>query len=313
MPTSIVYIKKRNSSIELKDFDLADADLSYAFNFFINRKEYIVTDHKENQVLDIVYTGPRPYLASLGAKAKLKFNEIHSSDIPNSPSSLKVIMEFRYRLLGEISIYLAFIFLYLILNIMNWLLNRSTILPFRVTDPAQFLTFLPLLGVLMIIYLATDYFPNNNKSILTRIIDNLSTSLKEIVVQSTLEKKRSYEFERELRYIRVLWNQAKKQYKERSYNMFVIKGDAAVRKLLGVRYNQFYEENEEKEEKELNFQNLTEDIRKLGFDIPNNKRIKFFRQLRNVIVHSSRNLTEEEAEKAFQHYSKFIERLGLRP
>ncbi|MHA2289496.1 MAG: hypothetical protein ACXABG_11990, partial [Promethearchaeota archaeon] len=55
------------------------------------------------------------------------------------------------------------------------------------------------------------------------------------------------------------------------------------------------------------------ELRKRGFDLPNEKKIAHFRNLRNRIVHSSVTLGEKESVDCFAYYSTFITRMGLRP
>ncbi|MFX1255935.1 MAG: hypothetical protein ACFFCZ_30290 [Promethearchaeota archaeon] len=304
----VLYIKNQNARSGQNYFDLGQIELLEAFEFFRKRNEYTVINDNENTSLEIIYKGSTFNVDYLSTKAHLRFKETDISD--SIDSSVLLNVEFSHKLLGEVYIYLIFILLYAVLNILTWFLFHETVLPFRVTDPAQFAIFLPLFAVLLTLYFVTDWWPNYTKSTLLNIIANLAAAFRNEIITEKLNKNLLEDLDRELRYIRVLWNQAKKEFKAENYSMFVIKADATIRKLLGVRYNQFYGENRNNNQ---NFQNLTESVRNLGFDIPKNRRIKFYRQLRNIIVHSSRVLTLEEAERARQHYSKFLERLGLRP
>ncbi|MFX1535619.1 MAG: hypothetical protein ACFFDI_15450, partial [Promethearchaeota archaeon] len=306
----VLYVKKRNVQSGQKYFDLGQIELSEAFYFFKKREEYTIINDNEKDSLEIIYKGPAFNVDYLSAKAHLRFEETDILESIDSLSSISLFVEFSHKLIGEVYIYFIFILVYAILNILAWFLFYETILPFRVTDPAQFAIFLPLLAALLTLYIITDWWPNYTKSTLINIVANLVAALRNEIITEKLHKSLQEDLDRELRYIRVLWNQAKKEYKAENYGMFVIKADATIRKLLGVRYTQFYGENRDNNQ---NFQNLTESIRNLGFDIPKNKHIKFYRQLRNIIVHSSRVLTLEEAERARQHYVKFLERLGLRP
>jgi hypothetical protein len=113
-----------------------------------------------------------------------------------------------------------------------------------------------------------------------------------------------------INYVRVLWNQARHAFKENNFELFVIKADAAVKNLLSTRYKQICLVNS-KEKPE--FQIQVEELRKRGFDLPNDKKIAHFRNIRNRIVHSSVTLGEKESVDCFAYYSTFINRLGLRP
>ena len=111
-----------------------------------------------------------------------------------------------------------------------------------------------------------------------------------------------------LAYVRVLWNQAVKAFNEKNYSLFVIRADNSVKKLIETRFQQLIGSIDEK----LEFNDLIEAIRNQGFDVPSNKKIEYFRKIRNKVVHSSHLLDEKSAIETFNYYSKFLGRLGLR-
>jgi len=113
-----------------------------------------------------------------------------------------------------------------------------------------------------------------------------------------------------INYVRVLWNQAKHAFKDKNYELFVIKADASVKNLLSTRFQQLVSGNKYTKP---DFQIQATELRKRGFDLPSDKRITHFRNLRNRIVHSSVTLDEKESVDCFAYYSTFITRLGLRP
>ncbi len=116
--------------------------------------------------------------------------------------------------------------------------------------------------------------------------------------------------EKNINYVRVLWNQAKHAFKDNNFELFVIKADAAVKNLLSTRYQQIVSSSAKSKPV---FQVQVDELRKRGFDLPSNKKITHFRNLRNRIVHSSVTLDEKESVDCFAFYSTFITRLGLRP
>ncbi|MHA2233269.1 MAG: hypothetical protein ACXAB4_12360, partial [Candidatus Hodarchaeales archaeon] len=127
------------------------------------------------------------------------------------------------------------------------------------------------------------------------------------------EQKKAFvekQMERNVAYVRVLWNQAKAAFKEQNFNLFVIKSDAAVKKLLETRFMQIYGYLEF--DSSIEFRVLCEQLRTAGFDIPKTKKIEHNRKLRNYIVHSSRILDEDESAETMVYYAKFLGRLGLR-
>jgi hypothetical protein len=107
-----------------------------------------------------------------------------------------------------------------------------------------------------------------------------------------------------------LWSQAKRAFKENNFELFVIKSDAAVKSLLSTRYKQIVTGNTNPKPE---FKIQVSELRRRGFDLPSDKRIAHYRNLRNRIVHSSVTLDEKESVNCFAFYSTFITRLGLRP
>ncbi len=113
-----------------------------------------------------------------------------------------------------------------------------------------------------------------------------------------------------INYVRVLWNQAKHAFKDKNYELFVIKADAAVKNLLTARFIQLQGKNMDEKP---DFQIQVTELRNRGFDLPKDKKIVHYRNLRNRIVHSSVTLDEKESVDCYAYYSAFISRLGLRP
>ncbi len=111
-----------------------------------------------------------------------------------------------------------------------------------------------------------------------------------------------------INYVRVLWNQAKHAFKKNNFELFVIKADASVKNLLSTRFQQLVSSPISKHD----FQFQVATLRKQGFDLPSERKIAHFRNLRNRIVHSSFTLDEKESVDCFAYYSTFITRLGLR-
>ncbi len=112
-----------------------------------------------------------------------------------------------------------------------------------------------------------------------------------------------------INYVRVLWNQAKHAFKENNFELFVIKADASVKNLLTTRFQQLISDPTHSKP---DFQFQVTSLRKRGFDLPSDRKIARFRNLRNRIVHSSITLDEKESVDCFDYYSTFIARLGLR-
>ena len=119
------------------------------------------------------------------------------------------------------------------------------------------------------------------------------------------------QIKKNIAYVRVLWNQAKKLFKEENYSMFIIKTDTAVKKIVESRFLQVVDQTKYKDIK-LDFNQLVEELRENGFDMPSKKKIEYYRKLRNKIVHSSEIINEKQAIDVYSFYSKFLARLGLR-
>ncbi len=172
------------------------------------------------------------------------------------------------------------------------------------------LLFTILTGLLLISLLLREQHKNFEKEVEGTIHD-LVRSHKDISIPEA-EREAFFEkqIERNISYVRVLWNQAKTAFKEDNYDLFVIKADAGVKKLLETRYMQVYGYLEF--DSSMDFKTLCEKIRLAGFDIPKVKKIEHHRKLRNYIVHSSRILDQDESAEVFSYYNKFLGRLGLR-
>lgn len=119
--------------------------------------------------------------------------------------------------------------------------------------------------------------------------------------------------QRNMNYIRVLWNQAKKSFNKKDYGTFLIKADSSVKKLVELRYLQLYTSKDpDKKMETLTFSQIISAIRDNGFDIPPDRKIEHYRRLRNKVVHGSLLPDEEAIIDTFSFYAKFLGRLGLR-
>jgi hypothetical protein len=203
------------------------------------------------------------------------------------------------------------IFVYWLINSLKYLNDKSTALWFQTQDNISFsiiaIFLLLLTGIPALLVLILRY---NYVDLLKRELDYSTTSyitqsLKEISSdrQITIE-----DANKMLSYVRVLWNQAKKAFKEKNYSLFIIKADSAVKKLIELRFLQLMGYVADK----LTFEEIIEKIRENAFDVPSSKKIEYFRKVRNKVVHSSHLLEEKTAIETFSYYNKFLTRLGLR-
>jgi hypothetical protein len=201
---------------------------------------------------------------------------------------------------------------YDIVNIVFYLLFSDHFLPFYFTSLTSIIVFLfvPTL-LLVVIVLFTNvsayitYTQVRNR--IAFIIQNYEETGDNKSFISSMD---ALQAAKSINYVRVLWNQARHAFKGQNYELFVIKADAAVKNLLSIRFMQICPENMYSKP---DFQTQVVELRKRGFDLPNDRRIANFRNLRNRIVHSSVTLNEKESVDCFAFYSTFITRLGLRP
>lgn len=198
------------------------------------------------------------------------------------------------------------ILLYDLLNVVGYALFSIHTLPI----------YLPNIGTLIIILviptaiiLSCVLFFNVPSSVsYQRLIKQLSSYIDNIHLTEEISFQPK-EIQKKINYVRVLWNQAKHAYKEKRFNFFVIKADTAIKNLVDIRYNQISPNNSNIKR---NFQSQVDELRNWGYDLPSEKRITRFRNLRNQIVHSSVTLDEKDSITCFDYYSTFISRLGLR-
>jgi hypothetical protein len=203
------------------------------------------------------------------------------------------------------------IFVYWIINSLKYLNDKSTAFWFHTQDSisfsiiAIFLLLLTGIPALLVLILRYNYIDLLKRELDYSTTSYITQSLKEISSerQITIE-----DANKMLSYVRVLWNQAKKAFKEKNYSLFIIKADSAVKKLIELRFLQLMGYVADK----LTFEEIIEKIRENAFDVPSSKKIEYFRKVRNKVVHSSHLLEEKTAIETFSYYNKFLTRLGLR-
>ncbi|UCE15044.1 MAG: hypothetical protein JSV04_07655 [Candidatus Heimdallarchaeota archaeon] len=198
-----------------------------------------------------------------------------------------------------------------LLNLVSSLFLSINFLPFYISSPVILLLILAFpttILAIIVLFVNVSAFINYNRVVnrITYGLQNYQESSNNGVSPKRLDSDQAW---KNINYVRVLWNQAKNAFKENNYELFVIKADAAVKNLLSTRYLQLISEDSYSKP---DFQFQVTSLRKRGFDLPNDKKIAQFRNLRNRIVHSSVTLDEKESVDCFAFYSTFITRLGLR-
>ncbi|WP_455140710.1 hypothetical protein [Candidatus Hodarchaeum mangrovi] len=203
-------------------------------------------------------------------------------------------------------------FIFDIVNLIYFTIFSQHLLPFYIANLTEL--FLSLAGPTVILAIFVLFINISSYITYTQlvsrvnfIVNNYAHTKTEGIITPSIDPAQAL---KNINYVRVLWNQAKHAFKENNYELFVIKADAAVKNLLTTRYLQIVSNNLYDKP---DFQVQITELRERGFDLPNDKKIAHFRNLRNRIVHSSVTLDEKESVDCFAFYSTFITRLGLRP
>ncbi|MFX0122678.1 MAG: hypothetical protein ACFFAE_03515 [Candidatus Hodarchaeota archaeon] len=198
-----------------------------------------------------------------------------------------------------------------IVNFLSFSFLSIHFLPFDLSNSTElfFILIIPTVFVMFIVLFVNasaflSYSQVVNK--ISYVIKNYEESSQKEFITKRLDPEQAL---KNINYVRVLWNQAKHAFKENNYELFVIKADAAVKNLLSTRFQQLVSSPIYSKP---DFQFQVADLRNRGFDLPSEKKIAHFRNLRNRIVHSSITLNEKESVDCFAFYSTFIARLGLR-
>ncbi|UCG90073.1 MAG: hypothetical protein JSU57_06320 [Candidatus Heimdallarchaeota archaeon] len=198
-----------------------------------------------------------------------------------------------------------------VLNILGYYLVSAHILPFYIPNPTVLFVLLAIpTGLLtiavIIVNVATFISYSQIINRLSYVVENYQEESRPELPPRILDPNQAL---KNINYVRVLWNQAKHAFKENNFELFVIKADASVKNLLSTRFQQIISEPIDSKP---DFQFQVASLRKRGFDLPSERKIARFRNLRNRIVHSSITLDEKESVDCFAYYSTFISRLGLR-
>ena len=204
------------------------------------------------------------------------------------------------------------LFIFDLINFISFVMISEHLLPFYIVNlTGLFLTLAGptvILAIFVLFINISSYITYSQLvSRVNYIVNNYAHTKTESIIVPSIDPTQAL---KNINYVRVLWNQAKHAFKENNYELFVIKADAAVKNLLTTRYLQIVSNNVYSKP---DFQVQITELRERGFDLPNDKKIAHFRNLRNRIVHSSVTLDEKESVDCFAFYSTFITRLGLRP
>lgn len=239
---------------------------------------------------------------------------IHANEEENTSMVAQSAVGLRYKNTFDAFLSMTVIIglvLYWGINILAYELVNQTILPYRVAELNSVNLLVYYLIIPVTFFLLIIYF--YKESYLKVILNEIEYSINDSTLTKTLSTGKNSPIDTEnllknLAYVRVLWNQAIKAFNEKNYSLFIIRADNSVKKLIETRFQQLLGTIDEK----LEFNELIESVRQQGFDIPSQKKIEYFRKVRNKVVHSSHLLDEKTAIETYTYYSKFLGRLGLR-
>lgn len=230
--------------------------------------------------------------------------------IESSENETLVILKRLHRRIEWLNYILISIVLYDILNLLSFSFFSIHFLPIYFSNSTILFLILAiptaLVGIIVLFVNVSSYISYN------QVVNRIAYSVQNYQKSSDNGFNRK-DFDpdqapKNINYVRVLWNQAKHAFKANNFELFVIKADASVKNLLSTRFQQLVSNPISKPD----FQLQVATLRKQGFDLPSEKKIAHFRNLRNRIVHSSFTLDEKESVDCFAYYSTFITRLGLR-
>ncbi len=300
LPVYLIYLDSKGKWYRVNQWTVTTS-IQNAFKIFRNsfRGIYNIKEVPNDSILI--------HIASIPFRTYAILNFVESSENETLVFSKRINRKYEwgiYILIG--------LFVFDAINILSYFFFSIQFLPIYFTNLTALILFLAIPTILLLLIVL---FTNGSSYMtysqvynrISYIIQNFEDS--EENTMSTLSMD-PIQAAKSINYVRVLWNQARHAFKNQNFELFVIKADAAVKNLLSTRYLQICPINSQTK---ADFQTQVVELRKRGFDLPNEKKIAHFRNLRNRIVHSSVTLGEKESVDCFAYYSTFITRLGLRP
>ncbi|MFX0150875.1 MAG: hypothetical protein ACFFAJ_08855, partial [Candidatus Hodarchaeota archaeon] len=300
LPAYLIYLDSKGKWYRVDHWNLPTS-LQETYKLFKDsfRGIFKIKEVPDRSILIQVASIPIPTYSLL--------NFVESSEIETIVFSKRISRRLEYAIY-----FLVGFFCFDFVNIVSYIFFSSHFLPFDILSLTNLLLALALptvLLVIMVLFINVSSYITYRQIVsrISYVVQNYKeTSDKEISFKGI----DSNQANKNINYVRVLWNQAKHAFKEKNYELFVIKADASVKNLLSTRFLQLVSGNIQSKPE---FQTQVTELRKRGFDLPSDRKIAHFRNLRNRIVHSSVTLDEKESVNCFAYYSTFITRLGLRP
>lgn len=282
----------------------ATSPLKTCFEFFAVNESYKRITTTPYTTIDLVYFGN-----SSPIEVTMQFEEL-------TPARTRITIT-RKKMLWDILLGIAIaIMFYFTVSITSWIAIGDDLTPFDASFAFYLLLLFLFLIPLIIFLLSKGNIVSSYLKFKSGVFDGI-LRLSEDFSYSTLLEMREIpvhmgkQYRKKIHQARRAWNHAKHDFRAGRKETFIIKADAAVHFVLEARILQtsLYDlENIPSE-----FIKIVESLREKGFDVPSRREIELFRNVRNRIVHSAGEIDDRTLKKAFDHYTKFLNRLGLRP
>ncbi len=287
----------------LKEEWEATSPLKTCFEYFAVHETFKRINTKPYSFIDLVYVGGRaPVPASLTfaelTPARTRINAVRKKSLWDGLLGISIVF-----------------FFYFFGSIMSWVFLGDNLVPFE-RELEFYLVILTLVFGPLLVFLLLK---GNNLNAYFRFISGVSEgilklseefSYSSVVRDVQIPEHLSIEAKKKIHLSRRAWNHARHDYKSKKFETFIIKADTAIKFAIEARLLQTSLYDPENIPSE--FLKMSEILREKGFDLPSGKDVDGFRYIRNKIVHSASDIDMETAERAFQHYIKFLNRLGLR-
>lgn len=253
--------------------------------------------------IDLAYVG-----GSSPIKVSMKFQEL-------TPARTRISVT-RKRSPWDPLLGISFVFLfYFAISLISWLIFGDDLTPFNPSFSLYTLLLFLFFVFLLIFWFLEGNGLNSYFHFKSGVVDEISRlsedfSYSSLLHRDEIPKHIDKEYRKKIHQSRRAWNHAKRDFRDGKTETFIIKADAAIRFVLEARMLQTSVYNPDNPPSELI--KMAEMLRSKGFDIPSKREIEWFRNIRNRIVHSAGEVDDQIQQKAFDYYSKFINRLGLR-
>ncbi|MFQ5977487.1 MAG: hypothetical protein ACE5OZ_05075 [Candidatus Heimdallarchaeota archaeon] len=277
--------------------------LKTCFEYFAVHDLYKRTTTNPYTSIDLVYVG-----GSSPIKVNMQFKELTPARTRISATRKRSPWD---PLLGISLVFLC----YFAISLISWLIIGDDLTPFNPSFALYTLLLFLFFGFLITFWLLEGDSLNSYFHFKSGVVDEIARlsedfSYSSLLHRDEIPKHVDKEYQKKIHQARRAWNHARRDFRDGKKETFIIKADAAVRFVLEARVLQTSVYNPDDPPSELI--KMAEMLRSKGFDIPSKREIEWFRNIRNRIVHSAGEVDDKTQQRAFDFYSKFINRLGLR-